>query len=51
MLRGYLPTDVKKLHDKYGTVVRIAPDELSFIDATSWQEIYSTKPGQNLLIR
>jgi cytochrome P450 len=28
------------LHDEYGPVVRIAPDELSFIDAEAWKDIY-----------
>jgi cytochrome P450 len=29
------------LHDVYGPVVRLAPDELSFIDAAAWRDIYS----------
>jgi cytochrome P450 len=28
------------LHEEYGSVVRIAPDELSFIDADAWKDIY-----------
>ncbi|GAD95590.1 hypothetical protein PVAR5_4236 [Paecilomyces variotii No. 5] len=31
---------MKTLHDQYGDVVRIAPDELSFIDSTAWKAIY-----------
>jgi cytochrome P450 len=29
-----------KLHRKYGDVVRIAPDEISFIDPQAWKDIY-----------
>lgn len=32
------------LHAKYGEVVRVGPDELSFISASAWQDIYVTKP-------
>jgi cytochrome P450 len=39
-LRGTIVHDVKKLHDQYGPVVRIAPDELSFIDSRAWKDIY-----------
>lgn len=33
---------ITKLHEKYGPVVRTASNELSFISATAWQEIYGT---------
>jgi len=28
---------IKKLHDKYGSVVRIAPNELSFTNPQAWR--------------
>lgn len=28
------------LHNKYGTVVRVAPDELSFSSPDAWEEVY-----------
>jgi hypothetical protein len=31
---------IQKLHDQYGLVVRIAPNELSYIDPNAWQDIY-----------
>ncbi|KAL1965540.1 hypothetical protein VTN77DRAFT_5623 [Rasamsonia byssochlamydoides] len=40
MLSGKLPYAVKAYHDKYGPVVRVAPDELSFNDAAAWRDIY-----------
>ena len=33
-----------KLHAKYGMVVRVLPDELSFIGPTAWQDIYTARP-------
>lgn len=35
------------LHDKYGDVVRIGPNELSYTNSQIWKEVYgSQKPGQ-----
>lgn len=31
---------IQSLHEKYGTVVRVAPDEISFVDAKAWRDIY-----------
>lgn len=34
-----------RAHLKYGPVVRVAPNELSFVEAQAWKDIYShTKP-------
>ena len=35
-----MPHQVKSLHEKYGEVVRVAPDELSFTDPAAWRDIY-----------
>ncbi|KAI1387748.1 cytochrome P450 [Hypoxylon trugodes] len=40
LLSGHLPQIVKQLHDEYGPVIRIAPNELSFIDSEAWKDIY-----------
>ncbi|KAH8786726.1 cytochrome P450 [Hyaloscypha sp. PMI_1271] len=38
---------MKALHDKYGDVVRWAPNELSFSSAAAWKDIYTPhKPGE-----
>lgn len=34
------------MHRKYGPVVRIAPNELSYIEPQAWYDIYSMKPGR-----
>lgn len=38
--KGDQPKRVALLHEQYGSVVRIAPDELSFIDPDAWKDIY-----------
>jgi cytochrome P450 len=34
---------VRDLHERYGPVVRIAPDELSFTTSAAWKVIYGTR--------
>ncbi|RYP08106.1 hypothetical protein DL764_002089 [Monosporascus ibericus] len=43
--QGRLSQTVKALHDKYGTIIRIAPDELSFTEGSAWKDICQPKPG------
>ncbi|KAF1913764.1 cytochrome P450 [Ampelomyces quisqualis] len=38
--RGILHKHVARLHETYGEVVRISPDELSFIHPNAWRDIY-----------
>lgn len=38
--RGTWHDDVVSLHQKYGKVVRIAPDEVSFVDGTALKSLY-----------
>ncbi|KAI1846205.1 hypothetical protein JX265_010582 [Neoarthrinium moseri] len=35
----------QKLHDKYGTVVRVGPNHLSFTDPQAWKDIYGHRIG------
>ncbi|KAI9375059.1 cytochrome P450 [Aspergillus egyptiacus] len=42
---GQFPQTIKTLHQTYGDVVRIAPDELSFSDGDAWKPIYGTRVG------
>ena len=32
------------LHERYGKVVRVRPNELSFADSTAWHDIFSNRP-------
>jgi cytochrome P450 len=38
--RGQAVYRVKNLHDQYGSVVRVAPNELSYIDDRVWKDAY-----------
>ncbi|KAK2685467.1 hypothetical protein QWA68_015697, partial [Fusarium oxysporum] len=47
LVTGRWPFKLKELHDKYGPVVRFAPNDVSFISASAWREIYGhKKPGE-----
>ncbi|RMJ28739.1 Cytochrome P450 [Aspergillus sp. HF37] len=43
-IRGTIVRDVQRLHTVYGSVVRIAPDELSFITPEASKPIYTSNP-------
>ncbi|KAF5526058.1 Versicolorin B desaturase [Colletotrichum aenigma] len=45
LLRGRIPFWVKACHDKYGSVVRVSPNELSFDNEAAWKDIYGSRPG------
>jgi len=38
---------MRELHERYGPVVRIAPDELAFSDAAAWKDIYGHRIGEH----
>lgn len=39
-LRGQLDFKIRAFHERYGEVVRIAPDELTFTSPQAWKDIY-----------
>ncbi|KAL3458183.1 cytochrome P450 [Aspergillus heterothallicus] len=43
-IRGTIVRDVQNLHKRYGPVVRIAPDELSYITPEAAKPIYTSSP-------
>ena len=45
-LKGFLPQRIKLFHEQYGPVVRIAPNELSYIAPAAWKDIYGFNAGQ-----
>lgn len=46
-LRGTLPHDVGKLHQRYGPVVRITPTGISYTSAAVWEDVFAhRKHGQ-----
>ena len=44
---GMLHRRVRELHERYGAVVRIAPDELAFNDTAAWKDIYGHRVGEH----
>ncbi|ORY19673.1 pisatin demethylase [Clohesyomyces aquaticus] len=46
VLTGRLPMYTKTLHDKYGPIVRLSPNELSFNTAQAWEDIYGHRLGR-----
>lgn len=45
LISGTLVQDIEKLHRKYGPVLRIAPNEITFAKAEAWADIFSLRPG------
>ena len=43
-IKGNIVKDLQALHDAYGPVVRVAPDELSYIDPKAAAAIYQSAP-------
>ncbi|KAI8953272.1 putative cytochrome P450 [Xylaria longipes] len=50
-LSGRQPFTILSLHEKYGPVVRVAPNELSFNSAQSWKDIYASRPKHRPFIK
>ncbi|KAL8923515.1 MAG: hypothetical protein Q9172_003088 [Xanthocarpia lactea] len=50
-LGGRQPYDVLKLHDTYGPIVRVAPNEVSFSSAQSWKDIYGQRKGHAIFVK
>jgi hypothetical protein len=51
LLNGRQPFVLLQLHEKYGPVVRTAPNELSFNTAASWKDIYGYRPGHRPFVK
>lgn len=45
--RGVLTFDLQEIHAKYGTVVRVAPDELAMLEPNAWKDIYGHRAGKH----
>ncbi|TLS26452.1 hypothetical protein PpBr36_04749 [Pyricularia pennisetigena] len=43
---GTFYNDVKKLHDKYGPIVRISPNRISMDGSIAWQAVFARRPNQ-----
>ncbi|KAJ8059496.1 hypothetical protein OCU04_011157 [Sclerotinia nivalis] len=45
LIAGTIVHDVENTHRKYGPVVRIAPNEISFAHNQAWTDIFTVRPG------
>lgn len=51
LIRGNLVIDVQNIHRKYGDIVRLAPDELSFAKEESWHDVFTIRTTQKPFIK
>lgn len=49
LVRGHQDIDLRAFHNKYGEAVRFGPNEVSFITAEAWKDIYSHGHGDQQL--
>jgi cytochrome P450 len=38
--------ETRKLHDKYGSAIRLSPNELAFNSAQAWSDVYGHRVGR-----
>lgn len=51
LLRGTLIQRQRQMHEQYGPVFRIAPDEVSFASEEAWTDIYTWRKGHKRATR
>ncbi|GAD91552.1 hypothetical protein PVAR5_0124 [Paecilomyces variotii No. 5] len=51
VLRGHSHLDISRLHEVYGPVVRIGPNELVFNTPAAFRDIYGSRPGQRTFLK
>lgn len=49
LLTGDLSFYTQRIHEKYGDIVRISPNELSYITAGAWKDVYANRVNHTLL--
>jgi cytochrome P450 len=42
---------VRKIHEKYGDIVRLAPDELSFAREEAWHDVFAKRAGHQQFLK
>lgn len=43
--------DIQRLHDKYGPVLRIAPNEVTFSHPDAWKDIFQPRKGHDEFLK
>ena len=50
-LTGSLTKREREFHEKYGEIVRLAPDEVSFANEQAWNDIYTSRRAHKRALR
>lgn len=50
-MKGTFEYDMLALHEKYGDIVRVAPDELAASHPDAWRDIMARRPGSEELVK
>jgi cytochrome P450 len=48
---GRGPVDVHHLHERYGPVVRVGPNHLTYTDVRAWKDIFGHRAGEHLKLQ
>lgn len=51
LVKGRQTQNTRALHQRYGDVVRIAPDELSYTNGNAWKDIYGHRQGKPEMVK
>lgn len=51
LLTGKLVRREREFHEKYGEIIRLAPDEVSFASEEAWNDIYAYRPGHKRALK
>ncbi|KAI1498014.1 cytochrome P450 [Biscogniauxia marginata] len=51
LLKGTIVSDIERLHRKYGPVLRIAPDEVTFAQTEAWNDIFHLRPDHQQFLK
>ncbi|KAF2790391.1 cytochrome P450 [Melanomma pulvis-pyrius CBS 109.77] len=51
LIKGTIVHDIEKLHRKYGPVLRIAPDEVTFAKAEAWNDIFQLRQDHQQFLK
>lgn len=51
MLRGTFAQDIRRIHEKYGGAVRLAPNEVSYAVPEAWHDVYDQRPDHPLFLK
>lgn len=51
LLRGTIVHDFERLHEIYGPVLRIAPNEVTFADEAAWTDIFQTRTDSEQFLK